>query len=464
MNPPPAQPTGCLPSLLTGPVWTVLRRLARLGSPTSIGRGVALRGAVWVGGEPSLFDGSVFDGVVVVGGDGRIAAVGPTGQVPLPEGVPVVDCAWVGPGITDAHVHLSAGVSGGADGGALVAVRDLGSPAANLATWRSMLPLVVVGSGPVLVGGPALAGGSGGGETGVGASGGGGRSAGVGSAGVGSAGVGSAGVGASPTAVDGAPAARRVVAALVAEGVDLVEVRVDDHARPGRRGPAGLGGPTDSPGVVGDGLRTVVAAAHAAGLPVVAHALTAAGVRTALAAGVDEFAHVPVEPLSDELVDRIAAAGVAVVSTLQRHAADGPGPGRNAAALHRAGVPLVYGADGGHGTGRAVAPGDAAGRGSGAAGGVGVDPRELDRLAYAGLGRLGALRAATSGAAQAAGLAGRAPSGRIKVGDRAALVGLYADPLIEPAAWRAPAIVVRGPALTTGRPLRSLAVARTRTG
>jgi imidazolonepropionase-like amidohydrolase len=117
------------------------------------------------------------------------------------------------------------------------------------------------------------------------------------------------------------------------------------------------------------------------------------------------------------------------VSTLQRRAAAGAGPARNAAALHRAGVRMIYGTDGGSG--------------------AGVDPRELDRLAYAGLGRLGALRAATSGAGLAVGLAGRAPSGRIEVGARAALVGLYADPLVEPAAWRAPAVVVRGPVVTT---------------
>ncbi len=153
----------------------------------------------------------------------------------------------------------------------------------------------------------------------------------------------------------------------------------------------------------------------------------------ALRAGVDELAHVPLEPLPPETVDRIAAAGVPVVSTLQCHSGAGPAPGRNAALLHRAGVSLIYGTDAGGAGNRPP----------------GVDPRELDRLAYAGLGRLGALRAATSGAARAAGLDGQRPSGRIEVGAYAAVVGLPADPLVEPAAWRHPTVVVNGQRMIT---------------
>ncbi len=71
---------------------------------------------------------------------------------------------------------------------------------------------------------------------------------------------------------------------------------------------------------------------------------------------------------------------------------------------------------------------------------AGVDPRELDRLADTGLGRLGALRAATEGAAGAYGVRGR--TGRLRLGEPAALVLLSADPLIEPGAWRTPLAVV----------------------
>ena len=161
-------------------------------------------------------------------------------------------------------------------------------------------------------------------------------------------------------------------------------------------------------------LRAVVEAAHGAGLKVVAHALTVEAVGRVLDAGVDELAHTPVEPLPEALVDRIAAAGVTVISTLQTFFSTGSGraAAANAAALHRAGVPLVYGTDLGNAGTR-----------------TGVDPRELDRLADAGLGRFGraagghrgcgrggrdaaAHRPAGAGPAGRRGAAQRRPAGR----------------------------------------------------
>jgi imidazolonepropionase-like amidohydrolase len=127
-----------------------------------------------------------------------------------------------------------------------------------------------------------------------------------------------------------------------------------------------------------------------------------------------------------------------VVSTLQTFFAAGlgRGPALNAAALHAAGVPLVYGTDLGN-TGTSP----------------GVDPRELDRLADAGLGRLGALRAATEGAAAVAGLGGRGGAGRLATGECARLVLLAADPLVEPTAWRRPLAVVADSALIEPGPI-----------
>jgi imidazolonepropionase-like amidohydrolase len=148
-------------------------------------------------------------------------------------------------------------------------------------------------------------------------------------------------------------------------------------------------------------------------------------VTRALDAGVDELCHTPTERLTDALVERIAAAEIPVVSTLQTFFSAGQGreAARNAADLFRAGVPLIYGTDLGN-TGTCT----------------GVDPRELDRLADTGLGRVGALRAATEGAAGAYGIRGR--TGRIEPATVAALVLLTADPLIEPGAWRTPLAVV----------------------
>ena len=170
--------------------------------------------------------------------------------------------------------------------------------------------------------------------------------------------------------------------------------------------------------------------AHDAGLAALAVAPTAELVARALDAGVDELLRVPGERLSEALVDRIAAAGLAVTSTLQAYFSAGHGrdAATTAADLVRVGVPLRYGTDLG-GSRRGTVP-------------AGIDPRELDRLADAGLGRLGALRAATDGIGTAAGFTAR--RGRLLVGEPADLVALAADPLVEPLAWRTPRLVVVG--------------------
>ena len=172
-------------------------------------------------------------------------------------------------------------------------------------------------------------------------------------------------------------------------------------------------------------VRAAVDTAHAAGLGVVAHALSAEMVLRAVSAGVDELAHMPTERLDGELIELLATRRIAVVSTLQTFFSEGAGraAGANAADLVAAGVVLRYGTDLGNAGTR-----------------PGVDPRELDRLADAGLGRLGALRAATRDSAQAPGM--RRRTGLLRVGEPAALVLLPADPLSEPGAWRAPSAVV----------------------
>jgi imidazolonepropionase-like amidohydrolase len=348
---------------------------------SDLGTGLALLGTVWAGGaaEP------LTDGVVVVDGRGGIAAIGRRDRVALPDGLRTLGSptAWIGPGVVDAHVHLAFGSVDDMAAGGVVAVRDLGAPPALTAALRARtVPPTVHLAGPVLTapsGYPSRTWGAQG----------------------------------FAAFLDDAASARRLVARLVADGVDLVKVAVE---------PAG-GAPV--PGV--PELRAVVDAAHDAGLGVTAHALTAAAVARVLDAGVDELAHTPTERLDDALVERIAAAAVPVVSTLHTLVAQEAiaehgraGPASNAAALHAAGVRLVYGTDLGNAGTR-----------------PGVDPRELDRLADAGLGRLGALRAATEGSG---GLMGR--SGLLAVGAAAHLVLLPADPLVAPEAWRAPVAVV----------------------
>jgi imidazolonepropionase-like amidohydrolase len=351
----------------------------------SLGRGVALRGMVWPGGAARPYDG-----VVLIAPDGRIDRIGPPGQVSIPVGVRVIGAAhnWVGPGIVDAHVHLAFGPASEALRGGVVGVRDLGSPRRDALRWRTGHRRPPPGRPYVGVAGPIL----------------------TATGGYPSRSWGSAGFASFLTT----PAqARLAVRGLAGDGVDVIKVAVE-------RGPQEAY-PVPSTAV----LRAVVDAAHGAGLRVVAHALTAEAVGRVLDAGVDELAHTPVEALSEALVDRVAAAGVTVVSTLQTFFSAGSGraAAANAAALHRAGVPLVYGTDLGNAGTR-----------------TGVDPRELDRLADAGLGRAGALRAATEGAAGVAGM--RLRTGRLEWGRPAAAVLLNGDPLVEPGVWRVPRAVV----------------------
>ena len=351
----------------------------------SLGRGVALRGTVWAGGgtEP-------YDGVVLIAPDGTIDRIGPPGWIPIPVGVRVIGAGhnWVGPGIIDAHVHLAFGSAEEALCGGVVGVRDLGSPRRDALRLRTGHRRPPARTPYIGVAGPILTATNGYPSRSWGAN-------------------GFASFLATPAQ------ARLAVRGLAGDGVDVVKVAVE-------RGPDGAL-PVPSTAV----LRAVVEAAHGAGLKVVAHALTVEAVGRVIDAGVDELAHTPVEPLPEALVDRIAAAGVTVISTLQTFFSTGSGraAAANAAALHRAGVPLVYGTDLGNAGTR-----------------TGVDPRELDRLADAGLGRFGALRAATDGAAGVAGM--RLRTGRLEQGRPAAAVLLNGDPLVEPGVWRVPRAVV----------------------
>jgi imidazolonepropionase-like amidohydrolase len=357
-------------------------------SPESggLGRGVVLLGTVWTGGAAVPFEGAV-----VVDGHGTVDYVGPLAPGRLPADLPVLggDGCWVGPGIVDAHVHLAFGSVEDCLRRGLVAVRDLGAPPAAARTWRSGHRVPSRGRPFVAVAGPVITA-----PRGYPAR------------------PGQWGQDGFAVAVDSPGHARQIVHRVAAAGADVVKIALE-------RGDAGW--PVPEPAVV----RAVVEAAHAAGLAVVAHALRVDVVRRAVDGGVDELAHTPTERLPDDLLDQLAEARIGVVSTLQTFFSSGTGrdAAANAAALHRAGVVLRYGTDLGN---AGTQPG--------------VDPRELDRLADAGLGRLGALRAATEFAAQAPGI--RFRSGHLRVGEPAAAVVLPGDPLAEPGVWRAPSAVL----------------------
>lgn len=344
-------------------------------------RGLVLRGTVWTGG-----DAAPFDGFVLIDCTGRVEKIAPATEA-LPRAVPVMGQAgsWIGPGIVDSHVHLSFSHPSEQLAAGVIGVRDLGAPPGSSKKWRTFARrsgMALGVCGPILT----VAGGY-------------------------------------PTRSWGADGygqpifdlahAAAVVNDLVADGADVIKIALE----------TGPGWPTLAPPMA----RAIVRAAHERGVAVVAHALTSQMVDRALRCGVDELAHVPTEALSAAQIEAIAEAGIRVSSTLQTFFSGGIGrPAlQNATAMVEAGVPLMYGTDIGN---VGTKPG--------------VDPRELDRLAQAGLGRWGALRAATEGAAAAAGM--RGVNGRIVVGEPAACVLLPVDPIAEPGSWRAIVAVVVG--------------------
>lgn len=344
-------------------------------------RGLALVGTVWTGGT-----GTPTPGALLLDARGRFEALHPS-TATLPEDTVIVGGAgcWVGPTLIDTHVHLAFGAPEPMRDTGLLAVRDLGAPFERvraLRTTAQRAAVVTSFSGPIITapgGYPTTSWGADG--FGIGVS--------------------------SPEY------AVPVVEKLVERGAAVIKVALEDSGGLPPLDPASL--------------RAVVGRAHDLGLAVVAHALSAAMVARALDAEVDELAHTPTEQLPDRLLERLASSQVRVSSTLQTHFAEGRGAGaaRNARAFVKAGIPLVYGTDLGN---TATSPG--------------VDPRELDRLAQAGLGRLGALRAATCQAARAAGITA---SGMLTRGAPVDAVVLAEDPLVEPATWRRPvAVFARG--------------------
>jgi imidazolonepropionase-like amidohydrolase len=87
-----------------------------------------------------------------------------------------------------------------------------------------------------------------------------------------------------------------------------------------------------------------VAEAHAHNLTVAAHLSEPQGAELALDAHVDEWAHVPCDPLPDDLIARAASAGVKVVGTLDTESRTA-GVFQNAVRMAEAGIRLLYGTD-----------------------------------------------------------------------------------------------------------------------
>jgi imidazolonepropionase-like amidohydrolase len=223
-------------------------------------------------------------------------------------------------------------------------------------------------------------------------------------------------------------AARMAVARLVAGGAALIKIALEPGGSPGApwTGGHGLGAPPPWPIPSLEVVRAIVEAAHAHGRIVSAHLSGPQGARLALEAGVDEWAHVPCDPIPDELVARAAAVGVRVVSTLdtQSHCT---GVADNASRLIEAGIRLLYGTD--------LAHPDVP---------WGIDAQELGLMLQAGQGALSPLEVLSAATARAGEQLGLAPLGRLVQGAPADLIGVRGNPMEQLKLLEYPDLVVSG--------------------
>jgi imidazolonepropionase-like amidohydrolase len=387
--------------------------------------------------------GRAFDGERVVPGgalvlvdDGRIAGVEP-GAAPAPEDCQVLDVpgGTVLPGLVDAHVHLCAdGTDGtldrigepGQDAMAAVieqslrrhlaagvtTVRDLGDRRFAVLDWRSsargggVYPAVVAAGPPITsVGGHCA---NMGGEA------------------------------------AGADQLRAAVRERAERGVDVIKIMTSG-------GFATTGTQVMLCQFTLEELRVVVDQAHAAGLPVTAHAHGLPAVHMAMAAGADGIEHCSFltdkgPSQSEQDLARLAEAGTAVCPT--PGFAGTPEPTPNAAALlaklgmtfeqvmemnkrrvgqmHAAGVRVVSGSDGGI---AAAKP-------------HGLLPVSVAFLVEGGVSTVAALASATVLAAAACGLGDR--KGRLRSGYDADLLVVDGDPVADIGALARPVAVFAG--------------------
>jgi imidazolonepropionase-like amidohydrolase len=385
--------------------------------------------------------GRAFDGERVVPGGalvlvdgGRIAGVEP-GAAPAPDGCEVLEVpgGTVLPGLVDAHVHLCGdGTDGTLDrigepgkdammavieaslrchlAAGVTAVRDLGDQRFAVLDWRSsarrgggVYPAVVTAGPPITsVGGHCAAMG--------------GEAAGAGQL-------------------------RQAVRERAERGVDVVKIMASG-------GFATAGTQVLLCQFALGEMRVVVEEAHAAGLPVTAHAHGLPAVHMAMAAGVDGIEHCSFltdkgVSQSEEDLARLAEAGTAVCPTLGTAGPLTPTPNaaallaklgmtmeqvvqmrkRQVARMQAARVCIVSGTDGG----------------IGAAKPHGLLPVSVASLVEGGVSTVAALASATALAADACGLGDR--KGRLRAGYDADLLVVDGDPVAGIGALGRPAAV-----------------------
>ncbi|MET9291966.1 amidohydrolase family protein [Streptomyces sp. NPDC003077] len=232
---------------------------------------------------------------------------------------------------------------------------------------------------------------------------------------------------------EGEDGVRAAVRERAERGVDVVKVMVTGGDLTPGSDPYGLQyGPAE--------LHAMVAEAHRHGLPITAHAHAASGIAAAVAAGFDMIEHcffVTEDGVDFDrrVIDSMARDGVTASLTLGALPGGPPPPAHIArrlpalaaglATLKNAGVTLALGSDSG------IFPVKA----------HGSYPYGLTAMVGFGFTPVEALRAATSTAARACGLATR--KGRLVPGLDADVIAVAGDPLADPSLVHRPVAVFR---------------------
>jgi imidazolonepropionase-like amidohydrolase len=211
--------------------------------------------------------------------------------------------------------------------------------------------------------------------------------------------------------VESVEQARQLVQHLVAGSAAVIKIALEPGGEEGASWstghPASPPPPWPMPSL--EIVRAVVEEAHKLGKQVSAHVAEPKGVARALAAGVDEWAHVPCEPIPDELLDEAVQQGVRIITTIDT-LSHCRGIHANAAKLASLGAQLYYGAEIAH----TEIP-------------WGIDAQELHLMAHlTGMTPLEVFRTATSKAGEVLGLA---PLGTLSVGAPADLIAVKGNAL-----------------------------------
>ncbi|BBA32112.1 amidohydrolase [Methylocaldum marinum] len=220
--------------------------------------------------------------------------------------------------------------------------------------------------------------------------------------------------------------ARQLVQRLVAGGAAIIKIALEPGGEEGASWSTGHEASTPPPWPMPslEITRAVVDEAHRLGKQVSAHVAESKGVARALAAGVDEWAHVPCEPISDELLNEAVQQGVRILSTLDT-LSHCPGIRQNVSKLASLGAQLFYGAEIAH----TEIP-------------WGIDAQELHLLVHlTGATPLEVFQTATSKAGEVLGLA---PLGTLSVGAPADLIAVKGNALENFKLLESPDLVMSG--------------------